>query len=357
MTDAEAIRPFVLGFLRDVGAEFHEEGGLVWVSAPDGLATVLGVETRFALAFDPASAGRFGAEPAVPGSYVLERMLSMAMVRGRWDVGRVAAPAAGWARNAAVASRSRTTDEHGVEVTEQTERFFLLFVFRVTFLSDEKRERLCGIVTTADGKEAWSVEPSLWDVEASHATLPAGLADHEAAYDRAVQALREVTRTERAAFRRTSLALLDEEVRRVLRYFDRTLAEIREATPNPSPGLLHAIETERDRRLAEAVERFDAQATATLCSVRAMLVPCATLNVVPAEGGEPVEAHVDAWTRHVRGVPCGCASCVVTGGGPAPPRGRPPSGTPRRGSTAARAGRRSSRGPRGRPRAASRRGP
>ena len=357
MTDAEAIRPFVLGFLRDAGAEFHEEGDLVWVSAPGGLATDLGVETRFPLAFDPTNAGRFGAEPAVPGSYLLERMLAIAMARGRWDVGRVAPLAAEWARDAAMASRGRTGDDQVVEITEPTERFFLLFVFRVTFLSDEKRERLCGIATTADGKDAWSVEPSLWDVEVSPATLPKGFSGHEAAYERAVQALREVTRTEGEVFRRASLALLDEEVGRVLRYFDRTLAEIREATLNPSPGLVHAIEVERDRRLAEAVERFDAQATATLCSVRALLVPCATLRVVPAEGGEPVEAHVDAWTRHLRGVPCGCASCVVRGGGPAPPRGRPPSGTPRRGSTAARAGRRSSRGPRGRPRAASRRGP
>src|SRR2546430_16564305 len=60
---------------------------------------------------------------------------------------------------------------------------------------------------------------------------------------------------------------------------------------------------ERDRRLAEAVERFDPKATASLCSVRAVFAPTARVRL-EFQGGAIADIHMDAWSRRIRGLVC-----------------------------------------------------
>src|SRR2546428_778602 len=246
----------------------------------------------------------------------------------------------------------------------------LLFGFRVTLVSDEKRESFHLIAVSPVDGSAWAVLP---DPEDPRLVPDAPIDFHpdlEAAYRFAIEAVRDETRAEVDRFRSRSLGLLEEEVRRVFAYFDNTLAGIREADPEGSQDLLRAVMAERDRRLAEAVERFDPKAMASLCSVRAVFSPSARVRL-EFQGGATADINLDAWSRRLRGLVCGichgtegpwsfeakrgprCGRCVATGEESAPPRVRPPSDTPRRGTKAGRSAVRSSRGSRARSRAAS----
>src|SRR5207249_3914933 len=81
--------------------------------------------------------------------------------------------------------------------------------------------------------------------------------DLEAAYRLATESLRTTTGVEVERFRTRSLGLLEEEVRRIFGYFDRTIDGLRESDPGGSQDLLRAVMAERDRRLTEAVERLE----------------------------------------------------------------------------------------------------
>src|SRR6266571_2132194 len=105
-------------------------------------------------------------------------------------------------------------------------------------------------------------------------------------------------RDEVERFRAKSLGLLEEEVRRIFGYFDRTVSEIRDADPDGSADLVRAVMAERDRRLAEALERFEPRATAVLCSIRAVLTPSVRMRVPLVEGD--AEVRLDAWSRQAR---------------------------------------------------------
>src|SRR5256886_13187761 len=88
--------------------------------------------------------------------------------------------------------------------------------------------------------------------------------------------------------------LLEEEVRRIFGYFDRTMEEIQAADPDGSQDLLRAIRGERDRRLTETLERFDPKARASLCAIRAIQTPIARVRL-RFLGGAPIEGTLDAW--------------------------------------------------------------
>ena len=338
MSEPTPLRAFVRDALADLGAEVSEAESLLWVRAPASVQRQLEVGAEFALAFDPAHVGEFGAELVAPGSYFLERLFACATRRGRWDAVRVEAVDTSWAVPAIAASGiavARTP-----EVVDVTEDVLLVFSFRTTLASDEKREALhCFAVSTTDN--------SVWAVDGADApaVVPAPVLDLrpklEPAYRRASEALTNRMRDEVDRFRGKSLGLLEEEVRRVFGYFDRTTAEIREADPSGSADLVRAVEAERDRRLAEALERFEPRATATLCSIRAIVTPSARLRLSLVNGD--AEACVDAWSRRVR----------ITRAASARLRDRPPSDTPRPGTPADASGERAPRGPTARSQGAS----
>ena len=352
MTDAEELRTFTAEILREAGAEVRDDGTFLWASLPDAAQAALDLPSQACVTLDPDRTGEFDAELAAPGSYLLEKLLAFATRRGRWDVARLASPPDGWeAEVVRSAAAGRGVELLGV--TQRTERPLALFAFRTAFVSDEKREGFHLIAATLDGAEAWPVAWPLPEDGLASAAFPGIAPDLGAAYRRAKEHLSERMRHEADAFQKASLAALEEEVRRVFRYFDGTVAEVKDAAPSGAEDVVRAIEAERDRRLAEAVERFEPHAAASLCSVRVLFVPEARVAVRTGDGSRG-EACIDALTRHVRGLPE-----AVTGDGPAPPQGRRPSDTPRPRTRGGPRTARSPRGPRARSRSAAsrRRGP
>src|SRR5438128_281007 len=370
MSDASPLRPFVVEALTDLGATLSDGDSLLWVQAPESVQRDLEVPARFALAFDPERSREFEAELVAPGSYFLERLVSVVTRRGRWDVSRCTVTGTDWISEAlrecglgpetAVSSHA-----DGIE-----DGLLLLFAFRVTLVSDEKRESFHLVaVSLADGS-AWPVDPDRADLGlVPHPSLEIR-PDVEAAYRVATESLRTTTGVEVERFRTRSLGLLEEEVRRIFGYFDRTIEGLRESDPGGSQDLLRAVMAERDRRLTEAVERLDPKASASLCSIRAILVPTARLAIEFPDGTR-IESTLDAWSRRLRGLVCRvcggtagpwrlssrdglrCATCAPKRAESARPRGRPGSDTPRRETRAGEASARSPRGSRARSRGAS----
>ncbi len=370
MSDASPLQPFVVDALTDLGAVVSPGGSLVWVRAPGSVQRDLEVPANFALTFDAERSREFEAELVAPGSYFLERLIAVVARRGQWDAARCEVSGTEWIP---VALReSGLGPEAGVRshVDGIEDGLLWLFAFRVTLLSDEKRESFHLIAVSTSEQDAWAIDPGRPDRELIPSHIRGNFVDLEAGYRLAAESLRSITSGEVDRFRTRSLGLLEEEVRRIFGYFDRTIEELRDSDPDGSQELLRAVMAERDRRLTEAVERFDPKAGASLCSIRAIQVPTAHLRLEFPDGSGTA-ARLDAWSGRLRGLVCSncggtggpwrwssaeglrCATCAPTPAESARPRGRRPSDTPRRGTRAGGASARSPRGSRARSRGAS----
>lgn len=345
MTETESLRAFTAALLEDVGAEVRDDGTFLWVAVPEAVQGILDLPAQACITWDPDRVGEFDAELVAPGSYLLEKLLGLATRRGRWDLGRLPGSDSDWPVPLLRACPGLST-EGPFDILERSEELLALFTFRTALTSDEKREAFHPIAVTLDGREAWAVPWPLHDADVVPASLPGFPPDLLPAYRRAGESLQGAMEPEMATFQKASLVALEEEVRRVFRYFDGTVAEVREAAPSGAEDVVRAVEAERDRRLAEALERFEPHAVASLCGVRVVFVPMARVACHLADG-TPVEVRADALTRVVRGIPE-----PVTGDGSAPPRVRPPSDTPPRRTRAGPARARSPRGSRARSRSA-----
>jgi len=369
VSDVPPLRPFVIEALTDLGARVSDGDSLVWVQAPESVQRDLEVPARFALSFDPERSGEFEAEMVAPGSYFLERLVSVVTRRGQWDVSRCAVTATDWISDALRESGLDPETAVSSRVDGIEDEFLLLFAFRVTLVSDEKRESFHLVAVSLVDGSTWPEDPDRADRGLVRHPAPAIRPDLEAAYRLATESLRTTTGVEVERFRTRSLGLLEEEVRRIFGYFDRTIDGLRESDPGGSQDLLRAVMAERDRRLTEAVERFDPKASASLCSIRAILVPTARLHLEFPDGTR-TESRLDAWSRRLRGLACKtcggaegpwrpsrdglrCARCAATQAESARPRGRPRLDTPRRGTRAGEASARASRGSTARSRGAS----
>lgn len=321
MTETEELRTFAVALLEDAGVEVRDDGTFLWLRVPEAAQATLDLPAQSALTFDPDRVGEFDAELVAPGSYVLEKLLGLATHRGRWDVARFVPTATDWVAEALLGAGARLPPSESVPVPP-IEEPLSLFAFRTALTSDEKREGFHLIAVAIDASEGWIVPWPLPAEGVLSASFPGLAPDLEAAYRTACGVLEEATRDEREAFRKASLTALEEEVRRVFRYFDGTVDEVRAAAPSGADDVVRAIEAERDRRLAEALERFEPHAVASLCSARILFVP--TARVTLELDGKRWPVAVDALTRHVRGLPT-----AIREAGPAPLPDRPPSGTPR----------------------------
>jgi hypothetical protein len=343
VTEAESLRAFVVALLEDVGAEVRDDGTLLWLTVPEAVQIGLDLPAQACVTFDADRIGEFDAELVAPGSYLLEKLLGLATRRGRWDAARLPSISDAWIAQSLRAAPGLRKDGP-FDVLERTEESLAVFAFRSALTSDEKREAFSLLAASLDGREAWTVSWPLAEEDLVPANLPGFAPDLTPAYRRAGEALQERLAGDRMSFQKASLVALEEEVRRIFRYFDGTVAEVREAAPSGAEDIVRAIEAERDRRLAEAVERFEPHAVATLCSVRVVIVPSARVACRAVDGAR-IEVRVDALTRVVRGIPDGLKEA-----GLAPPRVRPPSDTPPRRRRDGPAGARSPRGSKGRSR-------
>jgi len=376
VSDAAPLRSFVLEALADLGATVSEGGSLWWVQLPERVQSDLEAPATVAITFDPERTGDFEAEFIAPGSYFLEKLVALACERGRWDAARFDPQDSDWVGNALTEAGLGPDAEVRRDRTKFEEEVLFLLSFRVTLISDEKRESFHFLAVSPSDGSAWAIDPSRFEfgLIPSPGTERAGNLD--VAYRLGSAALRMKTREAVDRFRSASLRLLEEEVRRIFGYFDQTIESIREADPDASQDLLRAIQAERDRRLAETLERFDPKAKAALCAIRIIRTPTAHLRLGFPDG-DSVDVTLDAWSRRVRGLRCGscggtdgpwrpsaeggirCAGCATTPVESARPRVRPRSDTPRRGTRAGRGAARSPRGSKERSRSASarRRGP
>lgn len=366
MSAPDGLAAFVRDALEDAGAEVSEEGGILWVHMPPGLATDLDAPEDVRITFDPGVAARTDAELLAPGSYLLERVLALAIRRGRWDAARFDPPGDDWV-HASLESVGLASARFIRESVEST--WILLFPFRLVLESDEKRESIHVLAVPADGSEAWEVPEPLAEAALPAAPWPATGLDLTSLYPSVGEALAARTAKRVESFRRESLARLEEEVRRILGYFDRTVGEIREADPSVADDVVRTIEGERDRRLAEALERHDPRVRAALVGVRAVLAPVVRGRLA-LFGSRTLDVRIDAFTGRVRGISCDgcggtdppwslgdagqihCATCAATAASSVRPRGGPPSDTPRRRRRAGPGGARSPRGSRARSRSA-----
>ena len=370
MSDIPPLQSFVVDALTDLGAVVSPGGSLVWVHAHESVQHDLEVPANFALTFDADRSREFEAELVAPGSYFLERLIAVIARRGQWDAARYEVSGTEWIP--AALRESGLGPETGVRshVDGIEDGLLWLFAFRVTLLSDEKRESFHLIAVSPSEQCAWHVDPSRPDPELIPNRSSGTFANLESGYQLAAETLRSITSGEVDRFRARSLGLLEDEVRRIFGYFDRTIEGLRESDPGGSQDLLRAVMAERDRRLTEAVERLDPKASASLCSIRAILVPTARLAIEFPDGTR-IESRLDAWSGRLRGLACRicggtagpwrpsardglrCATCASTPAESARPRGRPKSDTPRRGTRAGEASTRFPRGSRARSRGAS----
>src|SRR2546421_21305 len=200
MSDAPPLRSFVIEALQDLGAAVSDGDPLVWVQAPESVQRDLEVPARFALSFDPERSRAFEAELVAPGSYFLERLVSVVTRRGRWDVAECTVSGTEWISE--TLRESGLDPETGVSsrVDGIEDELLLLFAFRVTLVSDEKRESFhLAAVSLVDGS-TWPVDPDRADRELMPHPSAEIRPDLESAYRLATESLRlefpDGTRTE-----------------------------------------------------------------------------------------------------------------------------------------------------------------
>jgi hypothetical protein len=345
MTESDSLRGFTVALLEDVGVKIRDDGGFLWLTVPEAVQSSLDLPAQASVTFDANRAGEFDAELVCPGGYLLEKLLALATRRGRWDVVRMAAPPDEWVERIVLDALGPVRAGR-LDILERQEQALALLAFRTTLTSDEKRESFRMIASTLDGAEGWEVPQPIPEEGLEPATLTMPAPDLEPAYRRSREVLADRMRGELEGFQKAALAALEEEVRRIFHYFDGTVAEIRAAAPSGTEDIVRAIHAERDRRLTEALERFEPHAVASLCSVRIVFVPTARVACRTMDGTD-LEIRVDALTGRVRGL-----TASLTEGGSARPPGRPRSDTPQRRRTAGRAAGQSPRGPRARSRSA-----
>src|SRR5438093_980767 len=214
MSDAPPLRSFGIEALTGLGAAVSDGDPLVWVQAPESVQRDLEVPGRFALSFDPERSRAFEAELVAPGSYFLERLVSVVTRRGRWDVSQCTVSGTEWISEAL--RESGLDPETGVSsrVDGIEDELLLLFAFRVTLVSDEKREGFHLVAVSLVDGSTWPVDPDRADRELMPHPSPEIRPDLETAYRLATESLRLSTGVEVERFRTRSLGLLEEEVPR-----------------------------------------------------------------------------------------------------------------------------------------------
>src|SRR5881397_1941832 len=140
-----------------------------------------------------------------PASYFLERLVSVVTRRGQWDVSRCAVTATDWISDAL--RESGLDPETGVSsrVDGIEDELLLLFAFRVTLVSDEKRESFHLVAVSLVDRSMWPVDPDRADRELMPHPSPEIRPDLEPAYRLATEFLRLATGVDVERFRTRSL--------------------------------------------------------------------------------------------------------------------------------------------------------
>ena len=307
MTEAGEVEAFVRRYFeRHAGPLQEEEPGVYRVSLPESLRSAFDGADSIRIAFDPGAGGSsVQVDLVAVGSYVLDHIVEDAARSGWHTVARIEASATPPAdvvlrelrpRNATVSVSSSTTESVP----------HLLFNFRVRLSTDVRVDRFESIFVDARTGKERRVADSLFSEGLSlpedRAVDGAGIVD---AYRAACRALEARTESAARTLREEAEDLRKAEVERVTMYFDRSVTEVLD-TRADGRGEARALEKERERRLAEAEEKYRFVGEAELCNVRTVLLDVTRADVTLEHRGarRTIRLEFDAVNLEVQPYPC-----------------------------------------------------
>ena len=307
MTATAEVEAFVRRYFeRRAGPPQAEEPGVFRASLPESLRTAFDGADSIRISFDPATAAAAARVDLVAeGSYLLDRIIEDATRSGWHTVARVEAPETPPSEVISRAVRPRNATV-SVDAASSDPVPHLLFNFRVRLMTDERLDRFESVlIDTRTGKERRPAQ-SLFDESLS---LPEGDAVDwsgvAGAYRIACRALEARVEAGVKAFRDGAEGLRKAEVERITSYFDRSVNEVLDSK-TAGAAEARALELERERRLAEADEKFRFVGDVELCNVRTVLLDVTRAEATFSNRGarRTILVEFDAANLEVPALPC-----------------------------------------------------
>ena len=310
MSGAADVETFVRGYFERRGSPLREEEpGVFGASLPESLRTAFDGADSIRIAFDPEKAATTARVDLVAeGSYLLDRIVEDATRIGWHTVARIEAPETPPADMIVGSVRPKNaTVTVACAVTDSVPH--LLFNFRIRMMTDERIDRFESVlIDTRTGKER-GCAPCLFE---ERLALPeegvvdwAGIAD---AYRLACGALEARVQLDAQAFRDQADSLRRSEMERITSYFERS---VNEALDSKGAGgaEARALELERERRLAEAEEKYRFTGEAELCNVRTVLLGVTRADVSLAHRGAHRVISMEYDSANLQVPPMFCEVC------------------------------------------------
>jgi len=287
----------------------EEEPGVFAASLPESLRPAFDGADSIRIAFDPEKAATAARVDLVAeGSYLLDRVVEDATRTGWHTVARIEASVSSPAD--VIASSVRPKNAALSVVSASTDSVpHLLFNFRVRMMTDERIDRFESVlVDTRAGTErrcaACLFEERLGLPEEGVVDWT-GIAD---AYRLACGALEARVQADAKAFRDQADALRRSEMERITSYFERS---VNEALDSKGAGgaEARALELERERRLAEAEEKYRFTGEVELCNVRTVLLDVTRADVALAHRGAHRVISMEYDSANLQVPPMFCEVC------------------------------------------------
>ncbi len=307
MTSPADLEAFVRRYFERRSAPLREEEpGVFRASLPESLRPAFDGADAIRISFDPgAAASAPRVDLVAVGSYLLDRIVEDATRAGWHTVARVEAPPTPPADVVAGSIRPKNATV-AVDASSTETVPHLLFNFRVRMMSDERVDRFESVlVDSRTGKErrpAASLFEERPGLPEDGTVDGAGIA---AAYRSACQALEGRIAADATAFREQAEALRKAEVERITSYFDRSVNEVLDSRASGASEA-RALELDRERRLAEAEEKYRFAGEVELCNVRTVLLDVMHADVTLEHRGarRTVRVEFDAATLDVPPLRC-----------------------------------------------------
>jgi len=303
------VRAFVASYLQAIGAGAEAlSAGALAVRWPPTHAARFGPSTT--VAFDPLVAEASNAELCVVGSDLLDRIVADASGRGFHCVALVDAENEPPRGEVLTANLNFPNARASIVAGEEGLVPYLLFNFRVTLTTDEKRELVRSILLNAVTLQE---HPAVDIFLRESLTLPEAREDTLLAeqsilntYRSACGALERAILREVEQVRGKASAFLSTELQRIDAFYENSIKELyagRTQTPLEAEKELRA---ERERRVDEVRRKLEFSVAAKLINVRTILVPTVTLRVSLANSraSKDLDLEYDAVTLETNRPAC-----------------------------------------------------
>ena len=299
-------------FERRSGPIATEDPGIYRATLPEALRPAFEGADEIRIAFSPeAAAGASRVELVAVGSYVLDRIIEDAARSGWHTVERLEATPDETARFAAQAIRPTNASlEVGSISTEPV--VHLLFNFRVRLTTDERVDRFESILIDVGSRTERRTAPALFEERASlneeGGPESVEIAD---AYRIACAALEARVESAVRPLREQAEALRKAEVERITSYFDRSVNEVLDSKVADGRDQIRALEGDRERRLAEAEEKYRFTGEVELCNVRTVRLDVTKADLMLSHRGARRSIPVEFDCMRVEVGPLRCEVCAA----------------------------------------------